>query len=72
MNLYISYQYGGMHLFWWFAWGVLLFWVFATPYKLPGQRLRKDTPMDTLKKRLANGDIDNESFVEKKKLLLEK
>lgn len=67
-----GYGYGGMHLFWWFAWGLLIFWIFASPYKLPGQRFKKDSPLDILKKRLANGDIDNKSFLEKKKLLLEK
>jgi putative membrane protein len=71
-NVNEGYQFGGMHFFWWFAWCVLLFWIFASPYKLPGQRLKRDEPLDILKKRLAKGDIDDKAFQEKKKLILEK
>lgn len=58
-----------MHFVWWFVWGVLLFWIFFTPYKIPGQRTKKDTPLDILKKRFALGQINNEEFQEKKKIL---
>lgn len=67
--MYQDYHYGGMHFFWWFLWIIFLIWIFAIPYNIPGQRLTKDKPLDVLKKRLAVGEINNEEFLEKKKLL---
>ena len=58
-----------MHLIWWFVWIILLFWIFAIPYDVPGQRSKKDTPLDILKKRYASGEINNEEYQEKKKIL---
>lgn len=66
---YNGYHFGGMHLIWWFVWFIFLFWIFATPYDLPGQRTKKDTPLDILKKKLARGEINKEEYEEKKKLL---
>lgn len=57
-----------MHLIWWFAWFILLLWIFATPYDIPGQRKKKDSPLDILQKRLASGKITNEEYHEKKKI----
>jgi len=48
---------------------VLLFWIFATPYSIPGQRSRKDSALDILKKRFASGQIKKEEYEEKKKIL---
>lgn len=64
-----SYNYWGMNFGWWFVWGILLFWIFATPYNIPGQRTKKDTPLDILKKRMALGEIDIKEYMEKKNLL---
>ncbi|WP_439696613.1 SHOCT domain-containing protein [Mucilaginibacter sp. AW1-7] len=61
--------YGGMHLIWWIVWMVLLFWIFATPYDIPGQRRRKDTPLGILQKRFAAGEITAEEYKEKKNIL---
>ncbi len=69
MNIQEGYQYFGMHFLWWFIWGVLLFWIFATPYNIPGQRAKKETPLYILKKRLASGEIDTKEYQEKKKIL---
>jgi putative membrane protein len=69
MMNYNNYHIGGMHFVWWFVWGIVLLWIFASPYNIPGQRAKKDTPLDILKKRLANGEINNEDFHEKKKIL---
>jgi putative membrane protein len=63
------YHFWGMHFIWWFIWGIMLFWIFATPYNIPGQRTKKETPLDILKQRLASGQIDNEEYQEKKKIL---
>ena len=67
--LHNSYDFWGMHLIWWFIWGVFLFWIFATPYDVPGQRRKRDTPLDILHKRFASGQITTEEYQEKKKIL---
>jgi len=66
---YDGYHFGGMHLIWWFLWLVFLFWVFATPYDIPGQKKRKDSPLDILQKRYAFGQITTEEYNERKKYL---
>ncbi len=62
-------NFGGMHLIWWFLWIIMLVWIFATPWNIPGQRTRKDTPLDILKKRFAAGEISKEEYEEKKKII---
>lgn len=54
-----------MHFAWWFIWVILMFWIFATPYDIPGQRTKKGTPLDMLKKRFASGEIDKETYLKK-------
>tara|TARA_R110000868_G_scaffold308922_1_gene570344 strand:- start:758 stop:970 length:213 start_codon:yes stop_codon:yes gene_type:complete len=68
MHFYEGYHFGGMHLFWWFMWVLIIFWVFVIPDDIPGQR-KKNTPVDILKKRLAAGEIDSQEFEERKKIL---
>ncbi len=67
MQHYNNY-YWGMNVFWWIIWIIILIWVFATPWDIPGQRTKKDTPLDILKRRFANGEIAKEEFVERKKI----
>lgn len=67
---YENYHYWGMNLIWWVIWLVLLFWIFASPYPIPGQKSRKDTPLDVLKKRFASGQISEQEYLEKKKIIL--
>lgn len=69
MEMYYGYHFGGMHLIWWFIWIIFFIWIFATPYDIPGQRRKKDSPLDILKKRLASGEINKEEYDEKKKIL---
>jgi putative membrane protein len=59
----------GMHLVWWFFWFVVLIWIFATPYEIPGSRKSKNTWLEILKRRLAAGEITDEEFEKKKALL---
>jgi putative membrane protein len=59
----------GMHWVWWIVWIFLLFWIFALPYNVPGQRMRKDSPLDILQRRFALGEITNEEYQEKIKIL---
>ena len=62
-------HFGGMHLLWWIIWFIFLIWIFATPWDIPGQRKKKESPLDILKRRFANGEISKEEFEESKKLL---
>lgn len=64
-----GHHFWGMHLLWWIFWVILVIWIFATPYNIPGQRTKNDTPLDILKKRFAKGEITKEEFEEKKKFL---
>ncbi len=57
-----GYNFWGMHLVWWIVWVVLLVWIFVTPWDVPGQRKRPDSPLDILKKRYASGEIGREQF----------
>jgi putative membrane protein len=66
--IYENY-YWGMNTIWWFVWAILIFWIFATPYDIPGQRRRKNTPLDILRNRFAAGKITAEEFEERKKVL---
>ena len=66
---YNDYNYWGMNLIWWLIWIVLLFWIFATPYNIPWQRMKKDSPLDILKKRFASGEINTVEYEEMKKTL---
>jgi putative membrane protein len=67
--MFYENYYWGMHYGWWFIWGIMLFWVFATPYDIPGQRRRKDSPLDILQQRYATGQITTSEYEEKKKKL---
>jgi putative membrane protein len=67
--MFYENYYWGMNLVWWLIWLVLLFWIFATPYDIPGQRGNKVTPLDILKKRYAAGEITTEEYYEKTEIL---
>ncbi len=62
-------SYWGMGIIWWLIWMVVLFWIFALPYRIPGQRYKKDSPLDILQKRFASGAITNEEYQEKKTII---
>lgn len=59
----------GMHWLWWILWVILLVWIFATPWNIPGQKKKKDTPLDILQKRYAAGEINTDEYEERKKVL---
>jgi putative membrane protein len=63
---YNEYSFWGMHMFWWIVWMILLFWIFATPYDIPGQRRTMSSPLDILQKRFAAGKITKEEYQEAK------
>lgn len=66
---YDGYNFGGMHLIWWIVWGLLLIWMFATPWAIPGQRWVKYSPLDILQRRFASGQITTTEYQEQKKIL---
>ena len=67
--MYNDYNFVGMNFIWWIIWMGLLFWIFFTPWSIPGERRRKNAPLDILKLRLANGQITKEIYDEHKKIL---
>lgn len=69
--MYYENYYWGMHLIWWVLWVLLLFWIFAIPYDIPGQRRKKDSAFDILQKRYADGHITESEYYDKKKILEE-
>ena len=66
---YTNY-YFGMNVIWWVLWIILMFWIFAIPYDIPGQRRKKDSALDILQKRYANGSITESEYLDKKKILV--
>ncbi|MEP0987096.1 SHOCT domain-containing protein [Ekhidna sp.] len=60
-------HYWGMHIFWWVVWVIFIIWIFVTPWDIPGQRTKKETPLDILKKRYASGEIDRQQFEDMRK-----
>ncbi len=69
MHMYNNYNFWGMNFIWWFVWMVLLFWIFFTPWSIPGERRRKDSPLDILQKRFASGQIAQDEYFKQKKIL---
>jgi len=66
---YNGYFFWGMDLIWWLVWIIVIIWIFATPYNIPGQRYKKESPLDILQKRFALGQITTEEYMEKKEIL---
>ncbi|WP_339728140.1 SHOCT domain-containing protein [Maribacter stanieri] len=64
-----DWYFGGMHWIWWGLWVILIFWIFLIPYPTPGQKRKRDLAMDALRERYARGEIDEEEFEKRKKVL---
>jgi putative membrane protein len=58
-----------MHLIWWILWIMLLIWIFATPWDIPGQKTRKESTLDVLKNLLAKGEIDLQEYEKRKQVI---
>lgn len=69
--MYSGYHIGGMHLFWWFFWVSVVFWIFFTPYSVPYQRKPKENALDILMKRYAEGQMTTDEYKERKNVLEE-
>ena len=61
----------GMDIIWWIIWLFMLVWIFLVPYDIPGQRSKKERPLDILQKRFARGAIDLKEY-QRNKAVLEK
>ncbi len=70
MHLYEGYHFVGMHLVWWIIWVAVIVWVFATPFEIPGERKKSNSPLDILQKRFAGGSITEEEYEKRKAILL--
>ena len=66
---YYENYYWGMNIIWWVLWTILLIWIFAIPYDIPGQRNKKDSAYDILQKRYSNGSITESEYKDKKRNL---
>lgn len=66
---YDNYNFFGMHLGWWLIWAIMLFWIFATPYDIPGQRPRRNSALEVLKRLFAAGQINKEEYLESKEMI---
>lgn len=62
-------HYFGMHFIWWLLLIVVLVWVFSTQRHGNKPGSEKETPLDILKKRFANGEINEAEYEAKRKIL---
>ena len=66
---YSGYYFAGMHLIWWFFWILFIVSLSIFLKKIARNRNKKETRLDLLKNRFAAGHINNQEYLEKKKLL---
>lgn len=67
--MYYENYYYGMNVIWWILWVILLLWIFAIPYDIPGQRRKKESEYDILRKKYAEGIISTIEYQDMKKNL---
>ncbi len=67
--MFYTDYYWGMNFVWWFIWFIFIIWIFAIPYDIPGQRSRRDSSFDILRRRFAAGEITLDEYNDKKKIL---
>ena len=69
--MFYSNYYWGMNPIWWIIWMIIIVWIFAIPYDIPGERKQKDTPLDILQQRYALGQMTTEEYKERKRIITE-
>ncbi len=67
--MFYEYHFFGMHMLWWMFWIFLLFVLFGWFEPVPKKRIRRDTPLDILQRKLAAGEITIDDYNEKKRIL---
>ena len=68
-NMFYDNYYYGMNPIWWVIWVILIFWIFAVPYAIPGQMHKRDTAFEVLRKRFAAGQISAQEYAKDKEIL---
>lgn len=60
--------FGGMHMFWWIFWVVIILLFFALVESQPRHkaRQRREMPLDIIKRRYAAGELTTEEYKERK------
>jgi len=58
-----------MDFTWWFFWIILLVWIFAILYDIPGQRNRNPDALAILQLRFAAGKLGKDEYDERKKII---
>lgn len=61
---------GWMMFFWWFLIIALIVIIVKALFSSTKQNLNNESPIEVLKRRYANGEIDKEEYEERKKDLL--
>ena len=64
-----DYHFFGMHLIWWVFWVVLIFALFGWFEPVPKRRVRRDSPAEILKRRFASGEITEDEFRERLRII---
>lgn len=58
-------------MLWWVFWVILMFALFGWFEPVPKKRVRRDAPLEILKRRFASGEINEEEYQAKKRVLEE-
>ncbi|MBX2981425.1 MAG: SHOCT domain-containing protein [Flavobacteriales bacterium] len=61
-----------MHMIGWIFWFIIIFGLGGFYVPVPKKMVKRDSPLDILKRSFANGDISNEEYTERKSVLLDK
>lgn len=71
-NAWWGYSFGGMFWLWWLFWVAAVFMVFGYAQPVPRRTLRQfreQTPLATLQRRYAAGEISTEQYEERRAIL---
>jgi len=62
---YYNSGFYGMHMLWWVFWGIMWVSLFTFWLPVPRRRLQslKESPLEVLKRRLANGEINEQKYL---------
>lgn len=67
--MYEGYHFWGMHLIWWFIWVIAIISVFGWYEPVPKKKIKRESPLDILQRRLASGEITKEEYEERRSIL---
>lgn len=64
-----GYNFGEMYLVWWSIWIFIILIFIGLFISSSKKKIREDSPLDILMKRFASGEITNEEYLKKKKII---